>query len=168
MNKSQFIARGGVLTAVSVLLLYLSCMLPMIRISLCAAGGVVLAMPLSRRRVKLGMTIYAATSILAILILPQKSVAFAYAWVFGLYTLVKYGIEKLHRFSAQWVCKLLFATVNGGLILVLLQKGVVAEVALTNSMPGFLLGGIWYLFFAAYDVAFSKLMAQLRRMFPMD
>ncbi len=168
MNKSQFIARGGVLTALSVLLLYLACILPMIRISLCAAGGIVLAMPLSRRRVKLGVTIYIATSMLAILILPQKSVAFAYFWVFGLYTIAKYGIEKLHRLSAQWACKLLFATANGVLTLVLLQKGLVAGVTLTSAVPWFVMGGIWYLIFAAYDAAFSKLVTQLHRIFPMD
>lgn len=161
------------LTAVTVALLYVATLVPTGQIGLCAAAGVIPAAPLSRRRVALGISVYVTSSILALLVLPQKSAAFAYTIVFGSYTLVKYTIEKLRSPILQWICKILYA----GCALVL-----IVTVALAVSMPevqrfstsahpnvlpiAALL--LYYAVFIAYDIAFSRLVTLLRRIFPKE
>lgn len=157
------------LTALSVALLYLACVLPMVRIGLCAAGGIIPAIPLTKRRVQLALAVYAATSALAAVILPQKSVAVAYIGVFGLYSLVKYAIEgRISRRAVQWGCKLAFALADGAMLLLLLQKGLMGTVKLAETLPWAALGFVWIVTFAAYDIAFSRLTSQLSRIFPDD
>ncbi|MGE4548580.1 MAG: hypothetical protein AB7C89_03385 [Intestinibacillus sp.] len=171
MDKTRFVTRGGLLTALSLALLYLAAIVPAGQVGLCAAAGVIPAAPLSHRRVALGASVYAASALLSFLILPKKSVAFAYTAVFGAYTLVKYAAEKLHSRILQWGCKLACA----GAALVLATLAVPAFVAPAVRLLPDTLGQsaavavaviLYFVIFAMYDIAFSRLITLLRRIFP--
>lgn len=168
MNKANLAARGGLLTAVSVVLLYMSCMLPMARLGICAAAGVVLAIPLLQQHVKLAICVYLASSVIGILFVPLKLVALSYCGMFGLYTICKYGIEKWKNTVWQWVCKLIFAVLDLTAVLFIAKQGFFGQIPLLTKwgiLP-LLFGGC--ILFCAYDIAFSKLIEGLRRIFPAE
>lgn len=93
MNAKE-IARGGLLAAAAVALLYMGGAAPYIGPAACIAAGVTSAVPLLRRaRLRTAVLLYAAASILGALIVPRKSVVAAYAVFCGLYPIVKFGVE---------------------------------------------------------------------------
>src|SRR5699024_10815719 len=93
MNAKE-IARGGLLAAAAVALLYMGGAAPYIGPAACIAAGVTSAVPLRRRaRLRTAVLLYAAASILGALIVPRKSVVAAYAVFCGLYPIVKFGVE---------------------------------------------------------------------------
>lgn len=154
----------------SLALLYLAALAPAGQVGLCAAAGVIPAAPLSRRRVSLGMSVYAASALLAWIVLPRKSVAFAYTAIFGAYTLLKYAIEKLRYKPLQWVCKLSYATLVLALCALVVWAFAAPALRLPAS-PGRIaaLGGAvlaYYALFLVYELAFSRLTLLLRQIFP--
>lgn len=165
------IARGGMLTALTIVLLYLASVMPAGQVGLCAAAGVVPAAPLSRRRVALGVCVYVASAVLGFLILPKKTAAFAYTAVFGAYTLLKYAIEKLRAKPLQWVCKLGCAGVALGVVLLaapmLLAPSIRVLPDSLDTGAAFVVAVLLYfVVFVLYDIAFSRLLQLLRRIFP--
>ena len=89
MNAKE-IARGGLLAAAAVALLYVGGAAPYIGPAACIVAGVASAVPLLRRaRLKTAVLLYAATSILGALIAPRKSLVAAYALLTGLYPIVR-------------------------------------------------------------------------------
>lgn len=165
MQKSRFIAQGGLLTALSVVLLLAASFIPAGQLALCAAAGVVPAAPLSHRRVRLGVIVYAASLLLSWLIAPRKAVAAAYG-VLGLYTIVKYGIESLRRPALEWALKLVYCALAGALALALIAAGFVPALRLESALAAALFFAALFAVFVLYDVAFSKLIGLMRRVFP--
>lgn len=161
------------MTALSLTLLYLAAVAPVGQAGLCAAAGVIPAAPLSHRRVALGSSVYVLSALLSFLLLPKKSVAFAYSAVFGAYTLVKYAVEKLRSGVLRWVCKLACA----GVVLALTAIAAPALIApavqlLPNAFGQSAVLSVavifYFVIFAIYDIAVSRLITLLRRIFPSE
>ena len=161
------------MTALSLALLYLAAIAPAGQAGLCAAAGAIPAAPLSHRRVALGASVYVLSALLSFLLLPKKSIAFVYTVVFGAYTLVKYAAEKLRFGALRWLCKLVYAGVALTLIVLVAPVLIAPAVRLLPDTLGqsavFTAAVILYLvIFAIYDIAFSRLITLLRRIFPSE
>ena len=165
MKPSLFVARGGLLTALSVVVLLLAAAAPAFGWALCVSAGLIAALPLSKRRVRLGILVYAATSFLSGVIVPGKRFVAAYVLLFGLYPLLKYGIERLHCLPLEWGLKLLYV---GFLILILsglLRYGLLSLESHTAELPR---GALFALFGAAFvcdDILFSKMSGLFQHFF---
>lgn len=164
MRRSQFVARGGMLTAVSLALLYLASVMPTGQAGVCAAAGIVPAMPLSRGRFSLAFSVYGAVLLLGWLLVPLKGVMLGYT-AFGLYSFVKYGAERLRHRVPEWLLKLLFCNACLIALAALLSWGFLPDATLAERgllLPAWL---FMNLVFVAFDIAFSKLIGILRRIF---
>ncbi len=160
MKQSKNAAFGGVFTALSVAFLYLSVISPVSKLGFCAIAGIFPAVSLSSGQSRNAFLIYAATSILSMILLPVKSFALIYILFFGLYPFAKYVIEsKAHRFL-QWLIKMLFCN----LLLLLYAKLtlILFSINLFDS-NNFVGQSTWCLVFLAinitfilYDIVFSK------------
>ena len=166
MNAKE-IARGGLLAAAAVALLYMGGAAPYIGPAACIAAGVTSAVPLLRRaRLRTAVLLYAAASILGALIVPRKSVVAAYAVFCGLYPIVKFGVECYLPLQAQWGLKLAYFNI------VLAVAGVLAVFVFFPGMAVtglFRIAAVWFaanVGFFIYDVALSRLIAMLRRSLP--
>lgn len=111
-------ALGGILTAVSVSLLYFAAISPTGRLGLTAVAGLcpVIAVLYSGRST--GYLVWGATSVLGMMLVSDKAVALSYATLFGLYPVLKSNFEGTKSRVISWVCKLLYGTVG----VVFLQK----------------------------------------------
>lgn len=135
------------------------------RLGLCISAGMLPAIPLAHRQVRLGVHIYAATALLAFLVVPGKRFAVAYAVLFGVYPLMKYGIERLHRLPLEWVCKLAYAGCVAGFLLHLLRLGILPLAGRAADAPHAALVLAFLIAFVCYDVLFSKIIALFRIFF---
>ena len=165
--STRDIARGGLLAAAATAWLYLGGVLPQLGPAACLMAGTASAIPLLRRaRVKTAVLLYIVTSVLGLLLTPRKSVAAAYVLVFGLYPIVKYGIECRVPLLTQLPGKLAYWNIVLVLGCVLVRLGLFPQM----EMPGlFRLAGLWVaanIGFIVYDLGLSRLIALLRRTLP--
>lgn len=100
------LALSAVLGALAVVLLLLSCILPTMQLTVVAIAGVLSAAVLIECGVKWAVMQFGAVSILAILLLPDKSSALFYTLFFGHYPIVKYLLERIHSPVLCWGAKL--------------------------------------------------------------
>ena len=150
------VAWGGVLAALSLLLLYLATMLPSGRIGMVAVAGLVPAVGVISGGLATGFLSYGAAGLLGLLLLPDKGSALLYVLFFGLYPMIKYLIERLRKLPLELVLKLVFFN----LILIVFLFGFSA--LLFPMLPQImhtplLLFGIGNVVFLIYDYGFSKL-----------
>lgn len=154
------------LSAVSVILLYLSSVMPTMRIGLVAIAGILPAFLVLRFGVSAGFISYAAASLLALLLLPNKLTALLYIILFGHYPMVKSLIERIRRLWLEWVLKLALFNVLLAILMALnslfLDRSII-EGIFSFNMPVpvlyialFAAGNI---VFVIYDIGFTGLIA---------
>lgn len=165
MKHSRFVAYGGILTALSVVLLTLASVTPGSGWTLCICAGMLPAIPLARRQVRLGICVYITSALLALLIVPAKRFAIGYTMMFGMYPLVKYGIERLHCLLLEWLCKLMYAGCIEGFLLHLLRLGMISLTGRVAEVPHAALTLAFFAAFVCYDIVFSKIIALFRILF---
>ena len=162
-RKTKRIALGGVLSALSVAILWLGSLLPGYVIPAAAVAGLVPAAAVLTGSLCAGLAVYGTSGLLALLLLPQKSAAIWYLVFFGHYGVVKSLAEQLKSRAAEWGVKWLTYTA-AFLILYFLLHG--AFTALTDLIPLSISGvyGICLAAFVLYDLGFSRLIGlYLRR-----
>ena len=116
MNKSTNIARGGLFTALGVLFIYLSTVIPTSRLYVLGLASCIVPMSIMMTNVKNGFIVYAATSLLSLLIVGFKGNVIAYIIFFGLYGFVKLYVERLRNMTYEIILKLLFFNLALGII----------------------------------------------------
>lgn len=165
MKHSVRAAYGGMLVGVSVVLLLFASIFPAMSWGLCTCAGMVPAIPLSRRQVRMSLLIYAATTVLAVLLVPGKRYVAAYMLLFGLYPLIKYGIERLRSLPAEWGCKLVYAGALCLFLWWLVRKGLLVPGGQAAALPPVILVAAFLVAFVCYDIIFSKVIALFRVFF---
>ncbi|HIX90254.1 MAG TPA: hypothetical protein H9845_05115 [Candidatus Agathobaculum pullicola] len=167
--KTKEIARGGLLAAAAVALLYVGGTVTYIGPAACLMAGVATVVPLLRRaRLKTAVTLYLAVSILSALLVPRKIMVAAYVLFCGLYPIVKFCIECYAPRRTQMSAKLAYFN-----IALVIAAGLAVFVFLPQfSITGFVrIAAVWVaadITFIIYDVALSRLIALLRRSLPPD
>lgn len=146
---------GAMLTALGVVCLYLSSMMPTMRLSLVALAGLLPCVMVLTGGIGSGFAAYGATAVLAFLIVPNKSAALLYLVMFGHYPMVKSLAERTGNRVLEWLIKL--AVFNLSLTVIVL---------FARTLFGEMFGAEWatwliYLggnaVFVLYDFAFSGL-----------
>lgn len=165
MKHASRAAYGGLLTAASVVLLALASAFSPAGWALCICAGLAAALPLSHGQARLGVLVYVATSVLAAVIVPGKRYALAYILLFGLYPLVKYGIERMRKRPLEWALKLGYACVLGAAVWLLLTRGLLAAGGWAAGKPPMVLAALALAAFGIYDIFLSRCIALLGVLF---
>ncbi len=157
-KRAGAVALAALLAALSLVILYLSVLVPTDRMGVVAVAGLLPAAAVVSGGPATGVLCYAATSILSLILLPDKGNALLYLLFFGLYPLVKYGVERLGKLLLELVLKLLFFNLMltvfwFGFNAVFLAALPAAETALWVLYP---VGNVVFL---AYDFGFTKLIS---------
>lgn len=161
-SLSGFTALGGVMAAGSLAFLWAAALAPSGRMGLTAVAGLFPMVSVLAAGRSAGYLCWAASGLLALILLPDKGIAALYLIFLGLYPVVKERIEAIRRPAAEWVLKLVcfdlaltfFWTVFRGMFLSGLPDWLGG-----NSL---LLYGVGNLVFVLYDIGLSKLIALIR------
>ncbi len=146
-KKSSFVAVGGVSAALSMVFLLVASTLPFCRLAFVFAASVVAGVLMCAYGNKLAVVQYVAVAILAMLFLPNKSIAVLYAVVVGNYPLVKRCIERISLNWLKVVIKL--AVFNAYMILCWIVAAFLLNIDMTVGYSPILL---WVAMLAAFTV----------------
>ena len=94
----------GVLSALSLVFLYASALVPTGQMGVVAVAGLMVAAAVVSGGLSAGFLCYGATGLLGLLLLPDKANALLYLLFFGLWPILKSLIERLRRIILEWVC----------------------------------------------------------------
>ncbi|NFL16626.1 hypothetical protein FDC08_11100 [Clostridium botulinum] len=144
--KSSNIAKGGIFTAISFLLIYLSTILSVNKLSLLATASAIIPIAIISTNAKNGFLVYLSTSILCSIVvgISRISVVF-YIIFFGLYGIIKYYIERLNKLYIEIILK--FTLFNICLIILLyIYKLFFQGITIINKYM--------YIYFIVAQIAF--------------
>lgn len=109
MRNSSKTAMGGMISALSLVIMLLTAVIPYLEYALPAMSGVLLVLIVIEINKKWALCTYAAVSILSFLILPNKEAAMMYFAFFGCYPILKPVLEgKIKNSSICWIIKAVF------------------------------------------------------------
>lgn len=163
-SRSFRVALGGVLGALSIVMLFFSGLFPFASIALPAVAGV-LFMPIvveSGRR--WAFFCYLGVAVLAALLVPDKEVVCLFVFYLGYYPILKSKIEELSHRWLQWGCKLLLF--NGAILLAYyLMLHVFGLAAVADEFSTYTTGFLVVLLAVAnvtnvvYDIALTRVVS---------
>lgn len=156
------IARGGMITGLSIILLYAATFLSFASWTVCMLIGFLPALFFLVGQKRVGVLVYAATSALALFLLPDKSIAILYAGLFGLYTVLHFYIGHLQHRIARWIVKLLFANFWVAAILWCIRIGLIPDLPILSSRLSAIAVIMGNLILIYYDLCLSRIFLGMR------
>ena len=106
-RKNKCLALSSILCALSVILLYIGSIFELFDLTMVAAASLVVAFAVLEMKGKYPLMIWGVTSVLSLLLLPNKFAALCYFGLCGYYPMIKPYFQKLGRIGAT-LAKLLF------------------------------------------------------------
>jgi hypothetical protein len=162
MNKASRIARGGIYTALSVILLYLSSRLPTSRLTVIALSSAIIPLSIITLDIKSSILVYAATGILSFF-LGSGFTALSYIAFFGLYGFVKLYVERLRKAVLEIVLKLAFF--NSSLFIMYIFYTTVFVALPVFNFPIYYLAILAQVIFIVFDYALTILISYINKRF---
>ena len=153
-------ALGGIVAALSVTLMFLTAVIPTLTYALPAAAGVLLIVMVIDVGKKWAFGVYAAVSILALLLLPDKEAAVMYVFFFGHYPILKAILEEKCRGVLLWVFKFLLFNVSvvaAYLVILYVFQIPFEEMEEYGRFAVWGLLALGNVVFVVYDIALSRL-----------
>lgn len=161
VRNSSKTALGGIVAALSVTMMFLTAVIPTLTYALPAAAGVLLIIVVIDVGKKWAFGVWAAVSILSLLVLPDKEAAVMYVFFFGHYPIVKALLEgKINSKILLWILKLLIFNVSvvaAYLIIIYVFQLPLEEMEEFGKWGVWALLGMGNVVFVIYDVALSRL-----------
>ena len=153
--KSNNIAKGGILAALSLILLYLSSVFPTNKLFILLIASCIIPLSILLTGVKNTLVVYGAVSLLSLFIIPSKLISIAYILIFGSYGFVKYYIEKLRKIPLEFLLKFLYFNITSAII-IFLYKLLLLKIPNINI---YFLLPIMELSFLVYDYTLTIFIA---------
>lgn len=160
MKQSSKCAIGGIVAALSLVLMISVAIIPFLTYALPAAAGVLIIFIVIEIDKKWAFGVYSTVAILGMILVPEKEVAVMYLVLFGYYPIIKALIEEKMPIVPEWIVKILLflSTMAGSYFLMIKFMGVtIDETEEFGAMAYPLLLGMGAFAFIMYDVALTKL-----------
>ena len=160
--STRAIAQGGILTGLSIVILYFASFMQIASWAVTMLVGFIPAIFFLRGQYKAGTVQYAATAIVSLFLLPDKVLAVLYAFLFGLYTVLKFHLERRLGRVICWIAKIVFAELWVAGICKLIQIGLFPEIPLLTPSVILILIAAGVLVLLYYDFCLGRIFAGLR------
>ncbi len=115
MNNTSLTALGGIISALSVFVMFLSGVFPFLTYVIPALSGLILIVTVREAELKWSFFIYCAVAILSMLVVADKEAAIMYTFFFGHYPVVRELFERHLKGVFKPVAK--FALFNASVVL---------------------------------------------------
>lgn len=151
---------GGVIAALSIVLMFLTSIMPTMTYALPAAAGVLITVIVIEINKKWAFGVYAAVSLLSILLVADKEAAVMYVMFFGYYPILKAVFER--RFSKTVSMILKLTVFNISMVIAFLISTYVfmipfEEMEKYGPIAAFGLLAVGNVIFVIFDFALSNL-----------
>ena len=166
MNKKKItsfkVALGGIISAVSVVLMFLTGVVPTLTYAIPAIAGGLLIVIAIEIGPKFAYTVFFAVSTLSLLVVADKEAAVMYAVFFGYYPVLKGFIEKKTSGIFTWLVKYLIFNVAVILAYLAISKIFMIsyeDIAFLGKLAIPVLLMICNIVFAIYDIALTRILS---------
>lgn len=105
MKQSSKTALGGIVSALSVVLMLMTAVIPFMSYALPLMAGALLILMVIEINKSWAFIVYVAVSLLAVFVVPDKEAAVFYVAFFGYYPIIKSTLEKHLPRVLEWVVK---------------------------------------------------------------
>ncbi len=159
MKQSTKCALGGIISALSLVLLISVAIVPFLTYALPAAAGALIVLAVIEMDKKWALGIYSVVAILGALLVPEKEVAAMYIAFFGYYPVLKAVLESKCNTVVSWILKLVsfLATMTVSYALMMSLMGLeIDEIEEFGMIAVPMLLGMGAFAFVMYDIALSK------------
>ncbi|MGN0543194.1 MAG: hypothetical protein ACI4JG_07070 [Acutalibacteraceae bacterium] len=160
MKQSSKCALGGIVAALSLVLMISVAIIPFLTYALPAVAGALIIFIVVEIDRKWAFGVYSTVAILSMLLVPEKEVAVMYLAFFGYYPILKSLIEAKIPTVLGWVLKLLsfISTMVISYYLMIRFMGVTLDETEEFGMMAIpLLLGMGTVAFVLYDIALTKM-----------
>lgn len=105
--KAKDIALGGILVALTIIVLYAISILPISTLAILTIASALIPVCIIRSNIQTSIFVYISSSLIAFFLVPIN-ISFLYFIFFGVYGIVKYFIERIRKEKLEIVLKLVF------------------------------------------------------------
>ncbi|MBE6837692.1 MAG: hypothetical protein E7509_06880 [Ruminococcus sp.] len=163
-NTSFNVALGGVCSALAIVLMLITAVVPVLDFAMPAAAGVLMAVIVIEINKKWAVVTYVAVSLVSLLVVPNKEVGLLFAMFMGYYPILKALLEKPESMSTQWILKLLVfnvAVVSYYFLAVKILTGdaLITEAGEIGKYGPLVLLAVVNATFVIYDIALTRLIS---------
>lgn len=162
MNKKcTQIAIGGVFSALCLILMFMTGMIPFATYALPALAGAMLVAVVVENGRGTAALVYVSVSVLSLFIVPDREASMMFIVFFGYYPIIKEKIEGLRARPLVYACKLLLfnLSVVGGYLFIIFILGmpdIMSDMGTFGKYTAVVLLGMGNLVFLIYDFALTK------------
>lgn len=160
MKQSSKCALGGIVSALSLVLMISVAVVPFLTYALPAVAGVLIVFIVVEIDKKWAFGVFSAVAILAFLLVPDKEVAMMYIAFFGYYPIIKAVLESRLPVALSWIVKVLLfnlTMVAAYLVLIFVMGIEVDEITEYGMIAVPMLLGAGSITFIAYDFALTQI-----------
>ncbi|MCM1990381.1 hypothetical protein [Oceanirhabdus seepicola] len=164
MKNTRFIALGGVLTALNIIILYMSVLLHFNKLFFLFITSCIVVTSIIITDKKTAFISYVATALLSLFLLSANiGVAIVYILIFGAYPFIKLFLEGCRNAPIEFLLKLLYIN-SGVLISFLLYSKLFADI-FTFKFSVFILIIVLQILFIVYDYALTTYVVFITKKF---
>lgn len=151
-TTSSDLAFMGIMLAINQILLYFGGMTNFNETFFLCSASIIIGIVVIEKGIKNGIVFFISSAMMAIVMMPNKLNATGYIFVLGLYTIVKYYIEKIQDQRKEWIFKGIYFL-------------IIATVVTYISTKFIFVGSLYLVFpmmiaiMAVYDYAVSVLLS---------
>ena len=169
-GKSTRLAIGGVFSAMCLLLMFMTGLMPFATYALPALAGAMLVAVVVENGAKTAVLVYVSVSILSIFIVPDREASMIFVVLLGYYPILKEKIERIRSRVVEYVCKLfLFNAAVGGSYFILTRVIGVAELVESlgefGKYSAYILLAAGNVVFLLYDMVLTRYISLYIRWF---
>ena len=161
MKQSSKCAIGGIVAAVSLVLMISVAIIPFLTYALPAVAGLFIVFIVIEIDKKWAFGVYCTVAILGMLLVPDKEVAVMYLAFFGYYPILKSLIEAKTPAALGWIIKVLtfVSTMAVSYYLMIKLMGVTIDETEDFGVMAYpILLGMGTVAFVMYDIALTKML----------
>ncbi len=115
-KNSMKIALCGMMGALCVTVMLMGYIFPFATYASPAVAAWLLIPIVYEYRQKTAFTLYVAVSFLVLMLVPEQEQALMFILVFGLYTVLKFSIDRIKNKPLRWIVKLAYANISIGAV----------------------------------------------------
>lgn len=140
-NSSFGITFGGILVGITMVFIFAAQVLPGLSSSMYLLSSIPVGIIIMERDIKSGILVYVASSILGLLILPNKLEVLPYILFFGLIGFENFYSQMQHFFVIRYLIKIVFYLVMGGLGIFVLNNLLISFMDFSDYSNIVIYGG---------------------------
>lgn len=161
-RKSTQVAMGGVATALCLLLMVFTAILPFAEYALPALAGLLLIAVVAENGGKSALLVYGAVSILSLMLVPRPEAALLFVCFFGYYPILQGLLEGLRPLALRYLVKFLVfnAAMVGAYWLLIYLFGITDILESFGDFGQYsvlVLWGFGNVFFVVYDLTVGNI-----------